>query len=99
MKRFPFPWLALGIGLLIAIVLVRAGAIEPESETALPLLTLLIMSEFGFFLTAIGAGLGVRTLLQQGVNLASISVVLGCGLLAGGFLWLGMELWPGGFPG
>lgn len=92
----PFPWLALGTGLLIFIVLVQSGAIDPDAEPALPLLTLLILVEFGFLVTAIGAGVGLRTLFRQGFSVATLGVVLGCSALAVGFLWLGVMLWPGG---
>ncbi len=93
-----FPWLALGLGLLLAVVLLQTGATRPDGEHSLPLLTMLIMSEFGFFLCAIGAGLGIRTLLKQEFSYSLLAVVLGCCVLAAGFLWLGIVLWPGGFP-
>jgi len=98
MKKIPFPWLALGLGLLIAVGLQLAGALSVRGEYALPLLTLLIVCEFGFFVTAIGAVIGIRGLLRQGVDPAGFSVALCCGLLAAGFLYLGYRLWPGGFP-
>lgn len=99
MLRISFPWLALGLGLLIALVLVATGAVGPEADRRLPLLTLLIVTEFGFFLTAIGSGLALRSLIHQGFSGSLIISALGCGMLAAGFLWLGLGLWPGSFPG
>lgn len=97
--KLSFPWLALGLGLTIAVILVVSGAVDPASKPALPLLTLLIMTEFGFFVTAIGAGLALRSGFAQGFGFAMLAVIAGCALLAAGFLWLGLSLWPGGFPG
>lgn len=97
--RFPFPWLALGLGLVIAMVLISAGALGPEAGRGLPLLTLLMAAEFGFFLNAIGAGLAVRQMLQQGLNAGVILSASGCAVLAVGFAWLGLQLWPGSLPG
>lgn len=97
--RISFPWLALGLGLLIALVLITTGAVGPEADRRLPLLTLLIVTEFGFFLTAIGAGLALRSLKRHSFSVSVIISALGCGMLTAGFLWLGLELWPGGFPG
>ena len=96
--RISFPWLALGLGLLIALVLITTGAVGPEVDRRLPLLTLLIVTEFGFFLTALGAGLAIRQLIQQGLNPGVILSASGCVALAAGFAWLGLQLWPGAPP-
>jgi hypothetical protein len=95
--KLPFPWVALGLGLLIALLLVKTGALAPEATRSLPLLTLLIVTEFGFFLTAIGAGLAIRSLVAHGFNVALSMALAGCAVLAGGFLWLGLQLWPAGW--
>jgi hypothetical protein len=94
--KWPFAWLALGVGLLLALVLLQTGAMGPEGGRSLPLLTQLILTEFGFFLAAIGAATGIRRLMAGGFNLALFIAVAGCGLLMPGFLWLGLRLWPGG---
>jgi hypothetical protein len=96
--KFPFAWLALGIGLLSAMVLLGSGATRSDGEYALPLLTLLIVSEFAFIVTAIGAVTGVRTLIGQRFQPGVLFAVAGCSALAVGFLWLIIRIWPGGFP-
>lgn len=96
MANLPFPWLALGLGLLVAFGLAGSGALGPAEAYRLPVLTLLIVSEFGFFLTAIGAGIGINRLLAQGMQAGLLLSVLGCGLLASGFLYIGIHLWPAG---
>jgi len=97
--KLSFPWLALGLGLTLAVILVVSGAVDPASKPALPLLTLLIMAEFGFFVTAFGAGHAIRMGITQGFGFALFALIAGCSLLSIGFLWLGISLWPGGFPG
>ena len=97
MNNISFPWLALGLGLLVAVGLMMSGAFSPEGTYKLPLLTMLIVSEFGFFVTAIGAGLGINTLLEKGMNQVMLGIVVADGLMAAMFLYLGIQLWPGGF--
>ena len=93
--KLPFPWVALGTGLLLALLLMQGGALHPAAGFRLPLLTQLIVAEFGFFRTAIGAGLAVRDVLSRGLNIPLLVAAAGCGLLSVGFLWLGLQLWPG----
>jgi hypothetical protein len=95
MNRFSFPRIALILGVIVAVVILQSGALDPHSERSLPLLTLLIAAEFGFFVTAIGAVLGVRTLLKQGYSPVLLVVTLGCGVLGLGLLYLGFSMWPG----
>lgn len=95
MNNISYPHLALGIGLLTAIGLLQAGALGPAESHALPLLTMLIVSEFGFFVTAIGAGVGINRLAGQGFGLRLLIITIANVLLAAGFLYLGVGLWPG----
>jgi hypothetical protein len=99
MQNLSYPWLALGLGLLVAFGLLQAGALPADGNYALPMLTMLIINEFGFFVTAIGAGVGINKLLAGGVRPPLLLATLGCAVLAAGFLYLGIKLWPGGFPG
>ena len=95
MTKEGFPWLALGIGLVLAAALLRSGAADPGGGYGLPLLTLLLMAEFGFLVTAVGAFLGLRTLQRRGLSLGYGLAALGCAVLALAFLLLGLSLWPG----
>ena len=83
MTNLSFPWLALGLGLLVAVGLAVSGAFSPEGTYKLPLLTMLIVNEFGFFVTAIGAGLGINALLKKGAN-TLLAGVSHCRWFAGG---------------
>ena len=97
MNNISFPWLALGLGLIIAVVLMMSGVFSPEAAYKLPLLTMLVVNEFGFFVTAIGAGIGINTMLEKGMNLVMLGITVTDGLLAALFLYLGIQIWPSGF--
>jgi hypothetical protein len=56
-----------------------------------------VVTEFGFFVTAIGAGVGINTLLANGRQTGLLLATIACGLLACALLLLGIRLWPGGF--
>ena len=88
-----YPWLALGLGLLLALLLLRFGP-TPDGG-GLPLLTALLISEFGFLLTVIAAGFSLRDLLRDGVQAVCLLLLAGNVLLALNFLRTGLALWPG----
>jgi len=94
--KLPFPWVALGVGLLIALVLSLSGALQRTDVPNLPLLTQLIVAEFGFFVTAFGATLGIRARLAGNAGASLLIAAAGCAVLALGFLVLGIQLWPHG---
>jgi len=75
--------------------LLAAGALSPGGNYDLPLLTMLIVNEFGFFVTAIGAGVGINMLLKNGAQPSLVMVTIACALMAAGFLYLAIKLWPG----
>jgi hypothetical protein len=95
MGKLSFPWLALGLGLLVAIGLLYSGVFSPDASYALPLLTMLIVNEFGFFVTAIGAGVGINMILKDGTQTPLLMVIIGDAMLAACFLYLAIRLWPG----
>jgi len=95
MGKMTFPWLAMGMGLLVAVGLVASGVLSPDANYDLPLLTMMIVNEFGFFVTAIGAGIGINALLKNGLQPTLLMVTIACGLMAAGFLFLAIRLWPG----
>ena len=86
-----YPWLALGLGLVLSLVLYRYGT--TASGKGMPLLTALLMSEFGFLVTAIAAGMGLRDLGKQGIQAATLLPLVGNALLAANFLRLGLAFW------
>lgn len=94
MKIENFPYLALGMGFMFFLTLLGGSVIGPAGRTLLPLLTLLVVSEFAFFLTAIGAYIGATH--YQGINNQKIylAVIIACVLLSIRFVFYGIALWP-----
>jgi heme/copper-type cytochrome/quinol oxidase subunit 3 len=89
-----FPFVALGIGLFIMLFVMKGSETGDDGTTTIPLLTLLIVNEFAFFLTAIGAYFGIRQIQADGLKPLNAPITLFCMLLSVGFLWLGIALWP-----
>jgi len=92
MKRFNFPWIAAGIGIILAIGMLRGGATEAAGATALPPLTLLFMSEFGFLVNAAGAFVGIRA-WRRAHSRRELLLGLACSVLALGFAAIGIAMW------
>ena len=98
MKTVNFPYLALAMGLFIWLVVDRGSQLDSNGETALPLLTLLIANECAFFLTAVGAFIGIKYLKSINFKLNqkplyTMTTVLNI-LLTIQFTLLGIKLWP-----
>ncbi|MDZ7754077.1 MAG: hypothetical protein U5S82_21165 [Gammaproteobacteria bacterium] len=94
MKTVYLPYLALGLGLFLLAVVILGSQPVAEGQSVLPLLTRLVISEFGFFLTAIGAWIGVRHALVEAPRPFYLVATGGCVLLALGFATWGIRLWP-----
>ena len=98
MKTYNFPYLALALGLFLLLIVTRGSELDANGITALPLLTLLIINECAFFLTAAGIFIGLKQLKMTGFKLTqnplyTMTVTL-CILLAIQFTLLGINLWP-----
>ena len=98
MKIYKFPYIALALGLLLSLLISKGSQNDANGETLLPLLTLLIINECAFFITAAGAFIGVKQILSADFNpdsktLYGITIAL-CVLLSIQFLLLGFKLWP-----
>lgn len=93
MKKEAITWIALGLGLALAMVALPGSRPDASGQTALPLLTLLFIDEFGFILTAVGAAMGFRTLRAGGPRFSLLAATAGCILLALMFVWHGVSLW------
>jgi len=97
MNKANFPFIALAIGLFLMGVLFKTGAADANAELVLPLLTVLIISEFGFIVMAAAVFFGGQTLLNKGFDIVLAVVTLVCGMLGVEFMLIGLQHWPGGF--
>ncbi len=94
MKKTVYPYIALGLGVCLLVTLLASSMVAPDGKPALPLLTLLIMSEFGFIVTAIGAVVGIIAVKASQRKLMLVLTSLACGAMAVRFMMLGIEFWP-----
>lgn len=94
MEKEKFPYLATIIGIILSIVVFKGSGLREEGRTVLPLLTLLVVSEFGAIVTAIGSYLGARQFLSTRKFTAITAMSLLCALLCCQFVIRGILLWP-----
>ena len=94
MSKYSFPYVALVMGIFFMLVVTIGGKLGESGFTKLPILTLLVVSEFSFFLCVIGAYLGLRRIIDLGFNMMHALVGVSCLMLAIRFLMLGIGFWP-----
>ena len=94
MKKLNYPYIALGLGLLLMLVVYKGSKLGDSGDTSIPLLTLLTICEVAFFITGFGIYFGVKRIRLNGFKLLDALIVLFCALLAIKFFMLGIELWP-----
>lgn len=94
MKTINFPYIAAGLGLMLFLVVMRGSVITNDGTTTLPLLTLLVVSEFCFFVNAIGVFIGIKHINAVGMETFYTATTVLCALLTVSFLYLGFTLWP-----
>ena len=92
--KTPFCYIAIALGLPLLILLILSAPANPEDNTKLPLLTMLIISEFGAIVTAVGAFTGIKRILDSGINYTILVTSICCGLLSIKFLLTGITYWP-----
>lgn len=97
MKRQHFPTLALTLAVPLLGALWIGGKTsgsDPESGPVLPLLTLLMISEFGLITCIIGTALGIQHGRHQGWTGRYVLITVGCALAALAFLLQLIQWWP-----
>jgi uncharacterized membrane protein YhaH (DUF805 family) len=94
MSKYSFPYVAFAMGVFFMLVVTIGGQVNESGATKLPLLTLLVVSEFAFFVCAIGTYLSVRRILDLGFSSIQALVGVSCIILAVRFIMLGIEFWP-----
>lgn len=91
MKMTAFPLVAMLIGGFIQLVLMMTAS--ESGETAVPILTLLLMTEFGFIVSVIGAFLGVKRIVAREHDLKLVLPTLACIVIAVMLALEGYEMW------
>ena len=90
----------LWIALLIAVILLLAqwlfGVRYVATDSGLPLLTVLLMNEFGFVLCCIGVGTGVKVVKNHGSRTPLVVGIILTAVFAVIFLWSLIRLYPTG---
>lgn len=94
MKAHNFPYIVVGFGLIVTLVVVKGNELRISGVSEIPLLTLLVINEVAFFATAIGAYIGFRHMQTVGLKTSYTVITAACVLLAGQFMWFGVDLWP-----
>jgi len=93
MKKNPFPVIALSLGIMLSLLAVFGSTPMANGNTRLPILMLLLASEFGFIVTLIGGAIGFKQLRLQSGNHTLTTISTACMLLAVAFGYLGLKLW------
>lgn len=91
MKMSVFPLVAMLIGGFIQLVLLMT--VSGGGETAVPMLTLLLMTEFGFIVSAIGAFLGIKRIIAKEHDLKLALPTLACIVISILLAIEGADLW------
>lgn len=92
--KIKFPYIALFLGAFLWVAVILGAQIGPDERTYFPLLTLLLISEFAFFVTIIGGIIMLKEILMGGFKVFRLIVCFLCLLLSIEFLRLGLYFWP-----
>ena len=94
MSKYNFPYIAFAMSVFFLLVVTIGGQESEGGSTKLPLLTLLVVSEFAFFLSAIGAYLSIRRILDIGYSAIHALLGVSCVILSIRFIVMGIDFWP-----
>lgn len=94
MTKDNFPYIAAILGLVLTVIVFKGSGLGDDGKTLVPLLTLLLVSEFGAIVTAIGAYLGGRHFLSTREISGHTAVTVLCVVLCVQFVLQGFNLWP-----
>jgi len=94
MRKIHFPYLALPAGLVFILMITIGSEVNANNITRIPLLSMLIMNEFAFFLSAGATYIGIKHIKETNFQPIYGSVTILCFALMLGFIFLGLKLWP-----
>ena len=93
--REKWVWLALLLAVPIVLLQFIFGVRTTVAEQGIPLLTVLLMNEFGAVLCLIAVVIAVNTLRRNGLQKKLIAGAVAAGLCAVGFAFRIFQLYPG----
>mgnify|MGYP000731029178 CR=1 FL=1 len=82
MSKTPFSYIALALSIPLLILLQFSAPENSAENTKLPLLTILIISEFGAIVTAIGAVTGFMRTRKTETNYSLLATSIACALFS-----------------
>lgn len=94
MTKDNFPIIAAALGFLLTLLVLKGSQPGENGNTIIPLLTLLLISEFGAILTAIGSYLGGRHFLATRTISNHTAATVLCVCFFVHFIVRGFQLWP-----
>ena len=94
MTKDNFPYIAGVLGIVLTIIVFKGSVLRDDGRTMLPLLTLLVVCEFGAIVTAIGTYVGIKDLFSTRKFTKATAVSLLCLFMSLHFILGGIELWP-----
>jgi len=94
MSSEKFPYIAIVLGVMFYIALFLGGQTHADGSTHLPLLTLLLVSEFGFISHLAALYIVIKKCLRIGINVELLVTASCCIIFIGYFLIAGLKFWP-----
>ncbi len=94
MKKVYFPYLAAALCLTFLPIILLGNTADEEGVRVVPLLSLLVINEFAFFVAIAGAYIGIQHLLVGGFKPFYGLATLVCIVLSIQFAVLGFQMWP-----
>ena len=94
MKKDDFPYIAAILGLVLTAIVYRGSGLRDDGRTLIPLLTLLLITEFGAIVTTIGAYIGGKHFFASRKISGHTVVTILCVVLFVRFVISGFRLWP-----
>jgi hypothetical protein len=92
-KTLNFPYLSIALSAVLFLIVAKGS--QPQGDSySLPLLTLLVVSEFAFIFNAIAVYIGIKNRTEvENTVFYTITIVV-CFVFATWFLLMGVNLWP-----
>lgn len=92
-KTLNFPYISIALSAVLFLIVAKGS--QPQGDTySLPLLTLLVVSEFAFIFNAIAVYIGIKNRDKVENTLFYTITIIVCSLFAIWFLMMGINLWP-----